>query len=103
MVQLATERTALFLYTVLVLLPAAVFGGLLWFQLSSDHRARLEAVPREAEGAMARLRNCIREVVEDLLRKENERKFFHYTQDASWPAIGYDGPWVKRVPPAALA
>jgi hypothetical protein len=29
--------------------------------------------------------------------------FFHYTQDASWPAIGYDGPWVKRLPPAALA
>ena len=29
--------------------------------------------------------------------------FFHYTQDASWPAIGYDGPWVQRNPPAALA
>ena len=81
MVQLATQRTALVLYTVLVLLPAAVFGGLLWFQLSSDHRARLEAVPREAEGAMARLRNGIRDVVLDLLQQESAREFFHYNQD----------------------
>jgi len=81
LVQLATERTALFLYTVLVLLPAAVFGGLLWFQLSSDHRARLESVPREAEGAMARLRNGIRDVVLETLERENEREFFHYNQD----------------------
>ncbi len=29
--------------------------------------------------------------------------FFHYTQDASWPVIGYHGPWVARVPPATLA
>lgn len=81
MVQLATQRTALFLYTVLVLLPAAVFGGLLWYQLSSDHRARLESIPREAEGAMARLRNGIRDVVQDLVGQENEREFFHYNQD----------------------
>jgi hypothetical protein len=24
--------------------------------------------------------------------------FFHYTQDATWSALGYDGPWVGRVP-----
>jgi hypothetical protein len=29
--------------------------------------------------------------------------FFHYTQEPTWPAIGYDGPWVPRVPPASLA
>ena len=29
--------------------------------------------------------------------------FFHYTQEPTWPAIGYDGPWVARVPPESLA
>jgi len=29
--------------------------------------------------------------------------FFHYTQDPTWPAIGYEGPLVARVPPASLA
>jgi hypothetical protein len=29
--------------------------------------------------------------------------FFHYTQDAAWAGTGYDGPWVPRRPPAALA
>lgn len=29
--------------------------------------------------------------------------FFHYTQDAAWVGTGYDGPWVPRRPPAALA
>lgn len=29
--------------------------------------------------------------------------FFHYTQEPTWPAIGYDGPWVPRVSPVSLA
>lgn len=29
--------------------------------------------------------------------------FFHYTQDAAWAGTGYDGPWVPRRQPAALA
>ena len=29
--------------------------------------------------------------------------FFYYTQDETWPAIAYDGPWVKRSRPATLA
>lgn len=29
--------------------------------------------------------------------------FLHYTQDAAWAGIGYDGPWVPRVRPAQLA
>ncbi|CAG0966667.1 Gluconate 2-dehydrogenase subunit 3 [Myxococcaceae bacterium] len=29
--------------------------------------------------------------------------FFTYTQEPTWPAIGYDGPWVPRKRPAALA
>jgi hypothetical protein len=29
--------------------------------------------------------------------------FFYYTQDAAWAGTGYDGPWVPRQPPAALA
>jgi hypothetical protein len=29
--------------------------------------------------------------------------FFYYTQDAAWAGTGYDGPWVPRRPPAALA
>lgn len=29
--------------------------------------------------------------------------FFHYTQERAWLATSYDGPWVPRVPPAALA
>ncbi len=28
--------------------------------------------------------------------------FFTYTQEPTWPAIGYDGPWVPRNRPAAL-
>jgi hypothetical protein len=29
--------------------------------------------------------------------------FFHYSQDAAWAGTGYDGPWVPRRAPAALA
>jgi hypothetical protein len=29
--------------------------------------------------------------------------FFYYTQDAAWAGTGYDGPWVPRRPPTALA
>lgn len=29
--------------------------------------------------------------------------FFHYSQDEAWIGTGYDGPWVPRVEPAALA
>ena len=29
--------------------------------------------------------------------------YFHYTDPATWKALGYDGPWVGRVPLAAYA
>ncbi|MCP3916728.1 MAG: hypothetical protein GY711_14325 [bacterium] len=76
-----TERTVLFLYGLLVVLPALVFGVLLWQQITTDHERRLEEVPTDAVDAASRILGALERRFEDLLESEQDRPFFHYQQD----------------------
>lgn len=74
-------RTALFLYVLLVVLPAVVFGGLLWRQLQQFQAARLAELPLECRDAAERLtRRCV-DRVEKLRNDEMQRPFEHYAED----------------------
>ena len=66
-------RTALFLYVLLVVLPAVVFGGLLWRQLQQFQSARLAELPPECRDAADRLaRRCIDRV--EKLHKAHQKR-----------------------------
>lgn len=74
-------RTALFLYVVLVVLPAVVFGGLLWRQLQQFQDTRLAELPLECRDAADRLaRRCV-DRIEMLRNDEMQRRFEHYAED----------------------
>lgn len=83
---LARERTALFLYVVLVVLPAVVFGALLAHRLHRDHQVELAAVPDRCADAARRLAESVAYVLETRLDKEGERPFFHYQDEFLDPA-----------------
>ena len=78
MVQLKEKRTAFVLYSVLLVLPTLVLGGLQWRQLVQDHEEELAAVPRNAEDAARRLSDAIHDRVRLLLESEGRRPFYHY-------------------------
>lgn len=78
MVQLTTRKTALVLYGVLLVLPTLVLGGLLWYQLRSDHEAELAAVPGDAADAARRMTEAIKRRLADLVEREESRPFYHY-------------------------
>ena len=95
MVQLRTQRTALSLYAVLLVLPTLVLGGLLWNQILKDRDEELKAVPRETDDAARRLREAIAEQLEQTLAVENARPFTHYGRF-------YQAEVVESGPPALL-
>jgi signal transduction histidine kinase len=78
LVQLRTERTALVLYGVLLVLPTLVLGGLQWLQIVHDKQDELEAVPRTANAAAGRFAEELVHRVEVLIQAEEERPFQHY-------------------------
>ncbi|MCA9002976.1 MAG: hypothetical protein KDB61_13710, partial [Planctomycetes bacterium] len=80
---LRSPRHAVFLYALLILLPAGVFGGLLWEQLRADQRQTLETVPREVRDAANRLGIEARRRIRDLLGAEAQRPFTEYA-DYEW-------------------
>lgn len=71
-------RTALFLYVLLVVLPAACFGGLLWRQLQQYQDRLLSELPVECRNAADRLKEACAERVEALIYEESLRPFEHY-------------------------
>ncbi|MCP5022642.1 MAG: HAMP domain-containing histidine kinase [bacterium] len=75
---LRSPRAAIYLYAVLILLPAAVFGGLLWEQLRADQNQTLEMVPREVSDAGGRLGLEARRRIRDLISTESARSFTEY-------------------------
>jgi len=88
LVQLRTQRTALILYGVLLVLPTVVLGGLQWRQLLRDFKVERESVPHEAEIAATRLRDEIANRLGRLINNEETRPFTDYgdlmiTSDAS--------------------
>jgi two-component system sensor histidine kinase CiaH len=78
--RLATRQAALLLYSVLVVLPAVVFGGLHWYQLVSDHDTQLERVPSNARGAATRMLEGMTDRVAALIESEYSRPFYHYQE-----------------------
>ncbi len=69
------------MYTVLVLVPALVLGGLLFSQLLSSHTTQLEQLPRDVRDSAVGLRAGIESRVRDLIAREDVRQFYHYNQD----------------------
>jgi len=78
LVQLRTQRTALVLYGVLLVLPTLVLGGLQWHQLESEHAADSDAVPDQAIAAAGRFRNEIANRLDRLIDNEGSRAFSDY-------------------------
>lgn len=77
---LARERTALFLYVVLLVLPAVVFGALLTHRLWRDHEVELAAVPQRCTNAARRLAEAVANALELRLDAESARPFFQYKE-----------------------
>lgn len=86
MVQLRTQRTALVLYGVLLILPTLVLGGLQWNQIVQDKKSELAAVPRAADDAARRLRDTLRAELSKLLESEQARPFQQFAR------LFYPGP-----------
>lgn len=78
MVQLVTRKTALVLYAVLLVLPTAVMGGLLWRQLRFDQKSQMAAVPGDVADAARRLTEGLKRRLSDLIERESPRPFYHY-------------------------
>ena len=90
MVQLRTQRTALALYGVLLVLPTLVLGFLQWHQIVQDKDSELAAVPREAEDAARRFRGTLDARLWELIGAEQERPFQHYAQFFCPESAGVD-------------
>jgi signal transduction histidine kinase len=82
--QLAKKRTALALYSLLLVLPTFVLGGLHWRQLQEQQTLELAEVPVLAEAGRDRLVDSVRTRLEALLESESERPFNEY-QDRVYP------------------
>jgi len=75
---LVTQRTALVLYGVLLVLPTIVVGGLYWRQLEVDQKLQLESIPRDVEDAARRMETALAERLAQLVEYEDGRSFFEY-------------------------
>lgn len=80
MVRLKKKRTAFVLYSLLLVLPAVVLGGLHWHQIWLDYQAELDAVPEAARDAARRLAYGISENLSKLIDAESDRPFHHYSR-----------------------
>lgn len=96
MAQLKKKRTALALYSILLVLPTFVLGGLHWRQLANEQALELAEVPLVAEASKGRLIEGIGDRLEALLRRENERHFNEY-QRKVYPEV-LVGPKLAVIP-----
>jgi signal transduction histidine kinase len=106
--RLTTRRTALALYSLLLVVPTLVLGGLLWFQLAGDHRAEQQQVPALASTAARRMQDGLTARFDELLARENERSFMVY-RDFVYPEdlVGSDvaflpSPLTRGLPPEGI-
>ncbi|MFT5198595.1 MAG: signal transduction histidine kinase [Planctomycetota bacterium] len=104
---LRSPRTAVYLYALLILLPAGVFGGLLWEQLRADQSRTLETVPREVSDASGRLGLEVRRRIRDLLSNESGRPFsqyadYHLVSQGEGPASEIPSPLKFSKRPAGI-
>jgi signal transduction histidine kinase len=78
LVQLRTQRTALILYGVLLVLPTIVLGGLQWRQIERDFELDSSTIPQKARGAADRFRDMVADRLNALLDREALRPFTDY-------------------------
>lgn len=74
---------ALLLYALLVVLPGAVFGGLLWRQLDQDQSRQMQEVPAAVEDGAARFSQAMAARIRAILMEEEGRSpldFLRYDQ-----------------------
>jgi signal transduction histidine kinase len=108
LVQLRTQRTALVLYGVLLVLPTIVLGGLQWLQIVRDKDDELAAVPRTADAAAGRFGDELVQRVDALIQAEEERPFQHYGSSFCPDDAGDDevpllpSPLVREARPAGV-
>ncbi|MBL6719805.1 MAG: HAMP domain-containing histidine kinase [Planctomycetes bacterium] len=76
-----TPRTALLLYALLVVLPGAVFGGLLWRQLDQDHARQRDQAPDEVRDTSSRVATFVAGRLQDILATERQRSPLDYRPD----------------------
>ncbi len=75
----------------LLVLPTAVLGGLLWRQLEEDHQTLMAAAPGDTADAARRLLDALEHRVRDLVDREGLRPFYHYKKSYFPPGtIGSD-------------
>jgi hypothetical protein len=79
LVQLRTQRTALALYAVLLVLPTLVLGFLQWHHIVSEKREDLLQVPYVAEDEALRFRTTMQEELDKLIAAEGQRSWDHYS------------------------
>lgn len=77
---LRTQRTALSLYAVLLVLPTLVLGFLQWHHIVRERDNELAEVPRDAEDAALRFRKVIQEELDKLIASESKRPLEHYNR-----------------------
>jgi len=75
------RHSALLRYGLLVLVPAVVFGGLLWNRLLAQHAARRAQVPESVIDASGRLARAVRQELEGQLELEEGRPFYVYQEN----------------------
>lgn len=90
MARLKDRRNHLALYSLLLVLPTFVLGGLHWVQLRRDQALELGQAPAMAEAASKRFLAGVRSRLVRLLEQENSRHFYEY-QDRVLPE-GLVGP-----------
>ncbi len=98
MVQLRTQRAALSLYGILLVLPTLVLGGLQWHQIVADKQAELSAVPRGAADAALRFENAVRAELDKLVLSEEQRPFQHYARFLYSAPAGDNPPQLSGTP-----
>lgn len=76
-----TQRTALVLYALLVVLPGFVFGGLLWRQLDQDHAEQRDRAPDEVRDAGTRVATFVTDRIRTVLDGEAQRSPLDFRPD----------------------
>ncbi len=100
MVRLRTQRTAILLYGLLLILPTLVLGGLQWRIIEMERADEIALHPEQAPNLARRVKNAIGDRLAVLLERENERPFDHY---ATYVAVEEVGALPGTLVPTPLA
>ncbi len=106
--QVGNNRTALALYSLLLILPTFVLGGLNWRGLRAEQELELAEVPALTEAGTRSLVQGIQRRLNDLLESESDRAFtefqqHHYPEDLISADIALvPSPLLQETPPRGI-